>query len=336
MSEAVESVRFITSKQLVRDLCIREEDYVQSKRLRYMSFVKDAFIKLDLKTVMQTKRVALPVSKDLNYIPTPADYLELESIAAPDHNGKLKTMVVNTKVQVDVADLTLAKRCGCDCGCEHDYCSMVRNYEGIAGTLAMELPDGTLKTFNTFFRKIVMKNGDLVEEKTIPVKNYQNNIHISTTLQTVVEVLCRLEIKECGCVKHNDHNRSSIEKWCHAVDVKTECGCGHREVPEGNLECNIEEDGSRIYLPSDFRPDFIVLRYFANSKTKNILIPYLAKEPMMAAIKVIDTTFGKKEKAQSGFWKNELKQSTDTFMENLYPIKLTALYQATLGRSKRA
>lgn len=332
MSEAIVSPRFITGKQLVKELCLREEDYVLAKRMKYMLVLRDAFNMLNIKTNLFTKRVALPVDRKLNHVLTPADYLELSSIAAPDHHGKLQPMIVNSSVSADVADLSMAKRCGCGCGCTNAHCVAIRNFEAIYGKMDAKLPDGSTKSFDTIYQKIVLKDGSFVEQKTVPVTNYDNNVHVSTTLKMESTLICNLELEpKCGCIKDTEHNRHWIESSCHAASVSFECGCSVRHLPAKAKKFNMDEEGDRIYLPTDFNQDYIVMRYWANSKTKDIRIPYLAKEPMMSAIKVITTTFSKREKNEVDFWKRDLKQKTDQMIEDITPLKFTALYEAVLG-----
>src|SRR3954464_2735431 len=126
-TDPFESPRFIPGKNVVRDLCIREGDFVQEKRMLYLSVLRDAYLKLNFKTVAMVKRVAIPVVEGQNYVLTPKGFIDYSSIAGEDHHGKLVPLIINTKVKTDIADLSLAKRCGCACGCEHDYCSSVRN-----------------------------------------------------------------------------------------------------------------------------------------------------------------------------------------------------------------
>lgn len=337
MAEEISSPRFIWGKQLVKELCMRERDFILANRMYYMLFVKDAFLMLNMKTQMLTERVALPVNRGTNYILTPANMLEWCSISAPNHDGKLDPMIINTNINIDVADLSTAKRCGCSCGCTHDHCASVRNFETIYGTMTATMPDGSTSSFTTTYRKIILKDGSYVEEKTLPVLSYDNNVHVATTLQKQTTVICNLDLLECGCIKQTSENRQLIESNCQAVNVAVECGCAVPDSFQPKHHCddrsgyNVDETGDRIYISSDFNHDYIVLRYFANAKTKDIRIPYLAKEPMMSAIKVLSSTFSKRTKNEVEFWKGDFKQKYDDMVENMTPIKLTTLYHNVLG-----
>jgi hypothetical protein len=314
----------------VRDLCLREMDYVQANRMLYLTYLRDAYLRLNLKTNMFTERVAIPVDRSLNYVLTPSNYLELSSIAAPDHHGKLQPMIINPRINVNVSDLALAKRCGCDCGCSHDLCASVRNFELITGTANAKLPDGSTKAFTTTYRKIILKDGSYVEEKTVPVLNWQDNTHISTTLQKQTRLICTLELDVCGCVKPTDENKQHIEQDCGALSVAFECGCTVLEKPKASF--NTDEQGDRIYLPSNFDYDYVVMRYWANTKTKDIRIPFMAKEPLMSGIKVLTSTYIPKEQNRAEFWKQIYKENMDTFMEDMSVIKLADFYEGVLGR----
>jgi hypothetical protein len=342
MSE-VESSRFIKSKTLVRDLCLREKDFIQSNRLWYATFVRDAFLKLNLKTQMSTKRIALPVIRgNVPYIDMPPEYLDLSSIAAEDHNGKLRPMIINTDIRTGIADMSLIRQCGCDaCGCSDHVCASVKNFEDITGTVTMDMPDGTPKVFNTRYRKVIMTDGSYVEQKTMPAKIYNANAHIDTKLQTQERIICKLEVKECGCLVESDNNRALVEANCNAVNYQFECGCAVDDIPafcgsqDPHKGYNIEEDGSRIYLSSDFRPDFVVVRMYVNSKTKDIVVPFLAKEAMMATIKELSTAFDKKEpRVVKDYWKGEAHQKRIELQENLSPVDMTTFYHKVLGRRK--
>lgn len=338
-SEVLESNRFIPGKNIVRDLCLREKDFLQVNRMWYMNSLRDAFIKLNFKTQMMTKRIALPVIRDtVPYMVTPADYLDLSSIAAENECGKLEPMVINTRIRTGIADLSLVKRCGCDCGCSGEVCSAVRNYETVYGTVEAQMPDTSVRSFTTLYQKIILKDGAYVERKTLPAKKYVNNIHVDTVLETEEHFMCNLELEKCGCVKSTDHNRRLIDEHCHAVDFRFEAGCAVEHVdlfrhhPHDNQNFNVEEDGGRIYLPSNFRHDFGVLRYYANSKTRDIVVPFLAKEPMMSGIKMITTAYDKKATQNDKmFWARQFKKDHDEFKENLSPIMLNSFYHTLLG-----
>lgn len=333
-NDPLESFRFLKGKNIVRDLCLREKDFIQKNRLWYMTFLRDAYILLNIRTVMLTKRVALPVQEGFPFIYTPADYLELSSISAPDKHNKLTPMIINTDIKSDIADLALDKHCGCGCGCDHDYCASIRNFETIYGTMDAVMPDATTKTFTTSYRKILLRGGNLVEESIVPEQIFVDNIHVETVLQKNVTILCQLDIKEkCGCIKHTEENRRHIENFCTATDVHFECGCSVKNTRQSE-KYNVDEQGDKIYLPSNFRQSHVVLRYFSNSKTKDLVVPFLAKEALMSGIKKLATKYDPAaSKSDKAFWANEHNSDMITFVENLNPIKITSFLNSVLAHN---
>lgn len=332
IGDPIESPRFIPGKNLVRDLCLREKDYIMANRLWYMSVLRDAYMKVNFKTIMFTKRVAIAVDHSLGFIPTPHDYLDMSSVSAPNREGRLTPMLINTNVRNDIADLSLAKRCGCSCGCEHDYCSSVRNFETILGTQSAPMPDGTSKLFNTSFRKIILEGGAYVEETVVPVQVIENNVHVDTKLEKTQTVLCNLDIKDCGCIKNTPENRDLINLYCNACDVEFDGGCSTRPHHHHEL-FNMDEVGDKIFIPSHFRAKYVVLRYFANSKTKNLMIPFLAKEAVMSQIKVLTSKYdASAPKNDKAYWAGQYKQDRDEMVENLNPVMLTSFLSKVLAK----
>lgn len=326
-----DSPRFIPGKNVIRDLCLREKDNVQANRLYYTTFLRDAFMKLNLKTSMVVERVALPVQEGMPFIYTPDNYLEMSSISAPNQNGKLEAMIVNMDVKKDIADMSLINRCGCDCGCTNELCSPVRNFETITGSVTATMPDNTVKYFTTTFRKIILRNGDYVEETTEPTQVFDNNVHTDTLLQTTTKLLCSLDIETCGCLKETEHNREHLNRFCNASNIHTECGCTERHfVPHQKYE--IDEFENKIYLPSHFKAKYVVLRYFSNTKTKDIMVPFFAKEPLMSGIKVMSSKYS--NPAEKQYWDKQYLTDTDDMNEILFKITLSAVYDAVLARNK--
>lgn len=337
----LESTRFITGLSIARDLCLREGDNLQANRMRYSLVVKDALRILNFKTTAMTERIALPVIRNngLPYVQPPAHYLDLHSVCAPDHNGKLAPMIINTNIKTGIVDMTLANKCGCDCGCGHELCSYIRNFETIYGTMPALMPDNSTKVFNTTYRKLLMEDGSFIEEKIVPAYVYTDGAHTGTQLETQRTILCKLDIKPCGCIKDIPDNHRAIGDHCQAVDYKIEFGTGHidrRFIDEilfkRGREFNFDENDGRIYFPNDFIPDHVVVRIFVNNKTKNIVIPFLQKEVMMAQIKSLIVTYdAKSTMADKEFWKGEVKQRLDEYMEDIYRVTLTNFYAKLLG-----
>lgn len=320
---------FISASELVTGMCLREGDMQKLNYPIYISILKEEYIRMNLSTIKQTKRILTKVNKMLNCINVPSDYLIFHSIGIVNEHGKFAPLVVNSQITTDIVDVHTSDSCGCNCGCHNAYCSNVKNYETIQSEVTMNLPDGTPKVFKSYIRKKLLKDGTLVTEISEPVKKYVNNVHTATVIEVSEEFAAQLEIKECGCIADTDANMHKINSTCDATDFAYESGCCRHIGHEDFNFYKIGDIGNRIHFPPHFPHDTVLLRYFADTKTKDLKIPILVARLMRAAVKLEQTKWAKGDTAK---WKLEVYDARIELAGNLAKLKLIDFYTHVLGR----
>lgn len=333
-SDFLESNAYVSANDLVDGLCIREDDFDKKKKPKFLFLLKEVFQELNLNVIRQTDRMILPVNKKLKYIDVPDGYLDFSSISAPDHRGQFRPMVINKNIPVDFVDIGASPTCGCDCGCDCQYCSNITNYEVISSIVMAPVPGGAIQAFTATQRKKMYKDGRYVRETTTPVQRFVNNTLQATELETTTEFLCNLEVKECGCLADTPQNTELIFKFCDSCDVAFDCGCPVVvELPNQNYY-NINQIGNRIQLPPNFTHDHVLLRYYADRKTRDLRIPYMAQKPIRFGIKAEETTFTAPGSKENLTFIRLFGEAREELADNLSKIKLSDFYSLVLGQFK--
>lgn len=269
----------ITALECARSLVLRSKDKLSITVADYMAFAKDIFSDLNMKGIKDAKRVVFPVNRKINTIDLDGDNIMIASVYRPDECGIMIPMWSNPNIPETIKDLSAKKHC--DCGC--DLCAQVKNYEPLEENVSMEMPDGSNQTFRKSLYKYVKSDGSYIERLNEPIKKYdKEGVHIATVMDETETVLCNLDVNDKGCILDNKSNEKKIYANCSFVDLRHECGC-----PTSPNECSprndfkISDDGNRIILPPDHSYSHVVVRYYYDLKTKDILIPKVAKKVFM-------------------------------------------------------
>jgi len=328
----------IKVKEAVDDLLLREGDTAGINRARYMGVAKDIHRELKFAGLKESVRFLRPVLKTeggMRYVLLPDNTIMFTTVYVVDNKGVAIALVSNSKVKEDITDLSLIKTCGCDCGCSDNLCSKIRNYELIQTEETAKFPDGSIGTFTKTVRKVVKADGSLIYEITEPLKVYINGIHTGTRLNTREEHICKLEIKECGCVKDCESNHVEISEHIVFQDIDHDCGCPMRlKEVAGRITYNVSDDGNRLIFPSNFNHDTVFVRALVESQTKDITIPLIAKKAFMLMVKDEIIQFDVKapeyvKKRSEGMVKDAVK----TMNQNLSRLSLSDIY-FTVSRNK--
>lgn len=325
-TDFLDSNAYVTANDLVDGMLLREDDLDQKNKGIYLSLLKEVYQGLNLSVIRNTERVLLKVNKNLRCINMPDGFLELSSISAPDHHGKFEPLIVNANIDTDIIDLGASKKCGCDeCECDCDYCSNIRNYETISTPVTAIMPDNSVQNFTSTIRKKILKDGTYVRETRTPTQIFTNNVHTDTVLQTITETLCKLEIKDCGCVKKTDQNERLIYQFCDSCSIEHDCGAPVRIIREEMNYYKKNDTGNRIHIPAHFRHDTVLVRYYADRKTKELRIPYMAQKAMRLGIKAEYAVWHGQKDTQG--WELRFNKAKMDLADNLANLKLTNFYK---------
>lgn len=325
--------RFSTVAKAIASIMSREGDVSLAMRLRYTEVAKEVYEDLNLSVIKDIKRVVLNIHEHLPVLPVPLDYYDFVSLDYLDRHGVPRPMVFNDKLKDDVIDISLDHDCGCECGCTSGACCAVKNYETIQEQVEMDMPNSTVQTFTKYTRKNINPDGSYFQEVTEPVRVYDNNVWTDTLLKTVSSFICKLDVKECGCLLDTEHNRTQLQENCCGVNIRHECGCS-AEYHKNSY--TISQDGNRLILPKGYDYEKIVLRYFPVKATKDILIPRQALKVFMTGLKKEMLLWDKKgtDKELAKFESAHIK-AVNVYRGKMSRMTLHEFYEYYYGRKLR-
>lgn len=304
------SSRFITIEEIVKGILRRQKDLAGVDKLLLKDIAKDVYKELNLSAIKIPLRAIVDVDKRTNSIYVPENYMTFSSISAQDECGIWVPMVINTNLTSDIVDISEVVDCGCECGCQSPLCSSIKNYELIQEQVSVVMPDNTTEVFTGTFRKKIDNNGNYVAEKIWPTKKYDNSVYVAVVMETTDEFICQVDTLPCGCVKPTEENEVNLNCNVAAISFNIDCGCHINPdylMAHFQRECNtfnFSEEGDRITFDDRFKEDQVLLRYYADHKTKDLLVPIIARRAMVAGIKADMADYEK----QMPNWKiNDLK-----------------------------
>lgn len=266
---------------IIKSLLLRKGDVLGLNYMKYRAVIRDVYMDLNLHTIRYTQRYRIAIDKNTMTVDLPDKFLMLSSVAVEDNCGKLHYLSYNPNITHDILDISLADSCGCECGCTCDICKGIRSYEPIIEVTQELMPDGSTKDFENVTRKRLDSNGNMVVEKTFPVRMYTAGVWTDTVLQSDTQVLCNLETLDCGCIKDTPANLTKVMDCCNAVTLMDECGCCR---PTAELEYGVSELGNRLKFPSNFLWDKVVVRFYVDAPIGELRIPRIARKAFMLGI----------------------------------------------------
>jgi|ERR1700761_5478126 len=331
--------QFITVDEAINSLLSREKDIAGVNKLHYKELAKDVFNAMNLSAIKQTRRILYTIDPRLHSITFPEEYWAYSSISVINHDGKIEPLTVNTDIIDDVVDLGLDNNCERECDCTDALCNYSKHYETITEDVSALMPDNTYQDFTKIIRKFINKNGSAYMEVTEPVASYnKEGTHISTELKTSQTFLCKLQVKPCGCIINNTFNCDTWAKFGSSLAIKGPLDIpfewGHPGVGyfQKSTKYNISDDGKRIIFPSNFPYKKVLVRIYVTSATKNLLIPYIAKEPFLSGIKRLSTKYD--PKAPDGLkerWKANYNADMTVLRLVMNRLNLTEYFEYYFG-----
>lgn len=334
--EDFNSGRFSTVSEAIRSMMSKEGDFSASRRLQYVDAAKEVFEDLNLSVIKDIKRVVIKLNQHLPVLPVPEDYFDFATMDYVDLHGKFKPLVFNDELHEDVPDISLAHDCGCECGCKSALCCSVKNYEVIQEVVSAQMPDESFQTFTKYTRKYMNKDGSFFQETAEPVRVFEEGEWTDTRLEVATDFICKLEVKECGCLVETPKVLSQLEANCCSLNFKHESGCSHPDFYTCKKSTySINKDGNRLILPDHFAYDKIVLRYYTTVKTKDILIPRIGLRSFTTGIRKEIALWDKKATAgELAKWENAHTKATTVFRSRLNRMSLFDFYEYYYGEKQ--
>lgn len=270
---------------MVKSLLIREGDTLGVRFRQYYEIAKDVYRDLNLYAIRYSKRFLIEVDKKTNSIRLPSDLLLLSSVSVIDECGQLIPLILNKNLTGEIIDINLNKDCDCQCNCKDELCGQLKNYEVVYTTISAPQPNGTMLSYNCYSRKTIYPNGDYYREWNEPVVRFEGDVHVATVLEEKTEFICKLDVKECGCVRDIPANREMLNQCCGGQYLVTECGCKGCAPDFPNQTYGYEQLGDTIYFNSHFCSTHVLIRYFPGGDKGEIMVPIVAKTAILRGIK---------------------------------------------------
>lgn len=338
MMEDFNRHQFGTVDEAVTSLLSRENDIAGVNKLRYKEVAMDVYRDMNLSAIKHVKRALFTIDKRLNGIVLPEAFYKFSTISVITKDHQILPLVYNTNITDDIVDLGLDANC--ECQCTDSICNYKRNYETITEEVMAIMPDETEQKFIKTIRKFIQSDGSAYVEVNEPTAIFVDGIHTATELKRTAKLLCKLDIKPCGCIINNDHNR---KMWTShgsslapdsGVSLLCEWGVPSPEYYPRSATYNFSDDGKRIIFPTNFAYDKILLRWYEGQSTKDILIPHIAKEAFLAGIKYFISDYDKKESIGKGrLFATKYVNLLSVLRSKTSTMMLNEFYEYCVGRN---
>lgn len=317
----------ISLTELVNEIFLNKGDVGRREYLRYKSIAKGVYRELNLLKLREAVRVFISIDNATNSIKIPENCISISSISVVDSCGKIVPLSYNDMIaDQDIVSLSDDKRCGCTvCGCQNLDCGSMYKYETITELVTMKLPNGSFDTFEKTLIKRINPDGSVVQEINEPEAIYnESGVHTSTEMVKRIENICKVDVKDCGCIVDSEENKTKLGESCCAQLFSVESGCCIKSCGCETLDYSysMNEEQNRIYFDSRFEYDKVLLRYYANQTSKEIEIPIIAKDVVMYGTEYKAAMWDKNNRVgRASMFKNE-------YFEALKKLEL-AMYRMT-------
>lgn len=303
--------------------------------INYLSHAKWIWKKLMWNTLwaMKHKYVEVDTSTTPHSIVIPTDCVRFVNLSEEDDCKSIRSLSFKDNMNV----LPKPNKTGCCqvCGEPNPLGECVSNLSVIQKDVVIDNV-----TYKEKLWKKLCANGDMVEIREFPAKNY-NSIDdpedFTITWQSYEKYICKLDKKPCGCVENTEKNKTLII---------THCGCFITSCqkdlcdpmftkPYARFGVIKIQDG-RIYIQGNTNKQFI-LSYQTNGDCADseLLIPEIAVDALIFGIdyrsKALAPNADRFEKRESERAWNKAKQELEEFLN---PIIVTEFMNAQMGFSK--
>lgn len=313
--------RFVPINEVVMLPMLGNHDYLQRSKGRFLTWSKFVWQDMEMSVVKNPVRQMFKINKRTNTIDMPCNFLQLCSVNVKV-NGVFYPVYLNDKLHDDLVDISASKDCACENKCGYKMCNTIKGYEAVVSVKSDYMPDGTAIDFNCVDRKAIDDNGFLYEELQYPERIYVSGVWTTTEKKTEKKKLCKVEVDENGCCMDTEENITNVCNSCGISDYNPPVGgtancppnkhdktwiyycnskadwfgvqCG--SYPSGlQKECNniynISELGNRLIFPHNFGFDEVMIRFYADITTNNLMIPFIAVDTFAMGLKWYDKKF---------------------------------------------
>lgn len=286
----------------------------------YLQAAKLTFKDLFQNTLWAVQSQWLPLKKGepYNYVDVPVNMQRLFTVSLTDHCGNIIPLLYNNHVNI-IAQPTVNK-CGCtSCSCNGEMCEDIG---GLTKITKLLFSISGIDYYETIWLKLC-PNGDILEFRNVPVKKYNdyigdggdysddyNNDYLTENppftdyaivYQDFQKVLCKIDVKPCGCPENTTTNEEVFLQNCGAYCRPTaNCFRRHEVCNKYYANSNYEfclgtiktsECGTRIYYipkpisqgqPPRKLPEYLLVNFQTSGEncSQMVEVPEFALETM--------------------------------------------------------
>lgn len=276
-------IPFYTLPEVVNEYMLASGSDRRKYYLPFLNHAKWIWKQMMWRTLMVVKHKYIKVDTSTSpySISIPKDSVRFINVSVEDDCNNMRSLSYNDNMNV----FTDAKCDACPACGEKDLISeCVNNISLVEKDVVI---DG--EGYKEKIWKKLCENGDLVEIRIVPVKDYSEEEpgEYEITYQTITTRICSLEKKKCGCVVDSKSNRDLVithcgtllnscqKKLCSPTFVKQNAKFGQMRIQNG-----------RVYLRGNI-PPYVMLSYQTNGECSesDMMVPEIAVPALMLGMK---------------------------------------------------
>jgi hypothetical protein len=293
--------------------------------VNYLSHARWIWKRLSWSTLwtIKNKYVEVDRSTTPHSVIIPKDLVRFINLSSEDNCHNLRSLTFNDGMSV-LTPPALSDKCCPVCDEPDDLSQLFTN---ISVSFKDRLIDNVVRTEKIW--KKLCSNGDIVEVREIPVKNYNSTNPLDFEIgTTVIETfICKLEKKPCGCVAKTESNKDLIVSTCGVLLPCCQKNLCHPLISKANARFgSIKIQDGRIFIKGEC-PEQLLLSYQTNGECgeDEIMIPEHAVEAVIFGIdyraKALAPNFDRFEKRESERAYNKAKMELEEFLNPIYAVE---------------
>lgn len=277
------NVAYIPVQDVIKTLCLRENDNAMSMGAIYSSYLPAVYN--DLRFSVTKRTVTKKYYLDLvnNSLALPDDCLLVVGLGYLDSCGSIQPIWYNNRIPTPML-FENSLPCNCNtCGEENTSCGLVASFDEVEENVVI---DGD--PYTNYVKTAVLTDGTVI--KTTRTWGKKTHVDGTPSSSDVIpfdtqEEVCILDMLPCGCVATTVSNTTKIKDCC---TLNTGCGTYSTSCCDNQATntYKIDVQGRLLLLSSNYDKDYVIIKYVtALNEADDFKIPTIALETMIRGIK---------------------------------------------------
>lgn len=274
-------IPYLSLSTVVKEYCLATFNDKRKYFINYMVHAKWIWKDLFQNSLFVVKNVYVKVDKTTKpySIVIPKDSVRFINLSYEGIDGSLQSFVHDSTINDTV--IPLGNECQ-QCGDTNDYGQCINNISAITKTVTLLGDDYTETTWMK-----ISPAGDLLEVREIPTISVNAANEQSVEMIMKERILCKFEMKSCGCIKKVDINRTLINKYCGVLLHECQLQMIQPTTTKvATYKGRIKISNGRIWISGDNIPDYVIHTFQTNGVCgeSEIMIPEECVTAMMFGI----------------------------------------------------